>query len=169
MITQGRVVVAAVAVALLGAGIALAGGEKSAKGNESNVTVRSAEIEWKQGPKSLPQGAQTAVLEGNPAEKGTFVMRLKVPSGFTIKPHTHPRQERVTVISGTFQLGHGRTFDEAKLKELEAGSFFSMPPGMEHFARAKEDTVVQLNGEGPWEINYINPSDDPRKAGSAGR
>jgi quercetin dioxygenase-like cupin family protein len=160
-------VMAAAAVALLGAGIASAGGQKSAVGKGSGVTVQPAALEWKQGPRSLPQGAQVAVLEGDPAAKGSFVMRLKVPAGFTIKPHTHPRQERVTVISGTFQLGHGRTFDEAKLQDLEAGSFFSMPPGMEHFARAAEDTVVQLNGEGPWEINYINPADDPRKAGAS--
>ncbi len=165
MIVQARVV--ALAVALLGSGVAFAGGQKGAMKSAPNVTVRAADIEWKQGPKSLPQGAQAAVLEGNPAEKGTFVLRLKVPAGFTIKPHTHPRQERVTVISGKIQLGHGRTFDEAKLQDLEPGSFFSMPPGMEHFARAAEDTVVQLNGEGPWEINYINPADDPRKAGAA--
>lgn len=160
---KNRVLVTAAAVALLGSGIAFAGGQKSAKAKGPEVTLQADKIEWKDGPKSLPQGAQMAVLEGNPAEKGTFVMRLKAPAGFTIKPHTHPRQERVTVISGKFQLGHGRTFDESKLQDLEAGSFFSMPPGMEHFARAAEDSVVQLNGEGPWEINYINPADDPRK------
>lgn len=160
---KARLLMTAAAVALLGSGIAFAGGQKSAKAKAPEVTLQADEIEWKDGPKSLAEGAQMAVLEGNPAEKGTFVMRVKVPSGFVIKPHTHPRQERVTVISGKFQLGHGRTFDESKLQDLEAGSFFSMPPGMEHFARAAEDTEVQLNGEGPWEINYINPADDPRK------
>ena len=161
MIAHVRVV--AVAVALLGASIALAG-EKGAMKGGTTVTVRTADIEWKTGPSALPQGAQAAVLEGNPAAKGIFVMRLKVPAGYTIKPHTHPRQERVTVLSGKLQLGHGRTFDEAKLQDLEPGSFFSMPPGMAHFARAAEDTVVQLNGEGPWAVNYVNPADDPRKA-----
>lgn len=162
MEAHARVLV--VAITLLGGSLALAGGQKGAMHGGNGVTVRAADIEWKEGPKSLAQGAQHAVLEGNPAEKGTFVMRVKLPAGFTIKPHTHPRQERVTVISGKFQLGHGRTFDESKLQDLEPGGFFSMPPGMEHFARAAEDTVVQLNGEGPWEINYINPADDPRKA-----
>ena len=158
-----------VAVALVGAGIVLAGDQRSGKAGADHVTVRAADLQWKQGPDSLPKAAQAAVLEGNPKEKGAFVMRLKVPAGFVIAPHTHPRQERVTVISGKFELGHGRTFDEAKLQPLEAGSFFSLAPGMEHFARAAEETVVQLNGEGPWAINYVNPADDPRRAGSASR
>jgi quercetin dioxygenase-like cupin family protein len=169
MIKSWKIAVAAVAVAFVGAGVAGAGDKHAAMSGAGHVTVRPVELQWKEGPKSLAKGAQFAVLEGNPGEKGTFVMRLKIPAGFKISPHTHPRQERVTVISGKFQLGHGRTFDEAKLESLEPGSFFSLPPGMEHFARAAEDTVVQLNGEGPWEINYVNPADDPRKAGTAQR
>jgi quercetin dioxygenase-like cupin family protein len=131
------------------------------------VIVTPNDIQWGPGPKALPPGAQAAVLDGNPAQKGAFALRLKVPAGYLIPPHTHPRTERVTVISGRFQLGHGRTFDEAKLQDLDAGSFFSLPPGMEHFARAADETVVQLNSDGPWEIKYVNPADDPRKAGSA--
>jgi quercetin dioxygenase-like cupin family protein len=161
-----------VGVALLFLAAGASGGEHgTAPGKASGAVtvVTPDELKWGPGPKSLPPGAQAAVLDGNPAEKGPFAMRLKVPAGYKIAPHTHPRQERVTVISGRFQLGHGRTFDEAQLKNLDAGSFFSLPPGMEHFARATEDTVVQLNSDGPWEINYVNPADDPRKAGSAGR
>jgi quercetin dioxygenase-like cupin family protein len=159
-------------VASLAAGAVLAGDQKSMTSKATvadHVTVRPAEIQWKEGPKSLRPGAQAAVLEGNPAEKGVFAMRLKLPAGFIIAPHTHPRQERVTVISGKFQLGHGGTFDESKLQALEPGSFFSLPPGMEHFAQAAEETVVQLNSEGPWEINYVNPADDPRGKGTAQR
>jgi quercetin dioxygenase-like cupin family protein len=163
---QWRSIVAV--AAFVAASAAFAGGQKSTS-SVTNVTVTPADIQWKDGPKSLPRGAQGAVLEGNPAEKGTFVLRLKLPAGYKIPAHTHPRQERVTVVSGKFQLGHGGTFDEAKLEDLEPGSFFSMPPGMQHFARAAEDTVVQLNGEGPWEINYVNPADDPRTAGTAQR
>ncbi len=133
------------------------------------VTVTPDDLKWGPASKALPPGAQAVVLDGNPNEKGLFAMRLKVPAGYRIPPHSHPRQERVTVIAGRFQLGHGRSFDEAKLRNLEAGSFFSLPPGMEHFARAAEDTILQLNGEGPWAINYVNPADDPRNVGSAGR
>jgi quercetin dioxygenase-like cupin family protein len=158
-----------IAVVLLFLSAGTRAGEHGTKAKASSVTVTPEDVKWGPGPKSLQPGAQAAVLDGNPAEKGVFAMRLKIPAGYRIAPHTHPRQERVTVIEGRFQLGHGRTFDETKLQDLEAGSFFSLPPGMEHFARAAEDTIVQLNGEGPWEINYVNPADDPRKAGSAVR
>jgi quercetin dioxygenase-like cupin family protein len=142
---------------------------KSGEAAKAKVLATPDETKWGPGPKSLPPGAELAVLDGDPGKKGLFVMRAKLPAGYKIAPHTHPRQERVTVISGKMQLGHGRTADEAKMTDLEAGSFFSLPPRMEHYVRVTEDTVIQLNGEGPWEINYVNPADDPRKAGSAGR
>ncbi len=146
-------------------------GERAAGRSTSPVLVQltPADVKWGPAPDALPPGAQAAVLEGNPSAAGPFAMRLKIPAGYKIAPHSHPRQERVTVISGRFQLGHGRSFDPSKLETLEAGSFFSLPPGMEHFASAAADTVLQLNSDGPWAINYVNPSDDPRNVGSAGR
>ena len=124
-----------------------------------------AEIKWKDGPASLPAGAKFAVLEGDPAKEGFFTMRLWLPDGFKIAPHWHPKVEHVTVISGTFNLGMGEKFDQANSREMPAGSFGYWAAGMRHFAWASEDTVIQLHGEGPWEINYVNPSDDPRKKG----
>ena len=61
----------------------------------------------KDGPPSLPKGAQIAVLEGDPGKEGPFVFRVKVPDGYRIPPHTHPKTERITVISGTFNIGMG--------------------------------------------------------------
>jgi quercetin dioxygenase-like cupin family protein len=92
-----------------------------------------------------------------------FALRLKLPKGYRIPPHTHPKPEVVTVISGTFRLGMGETADESKAKPLPAGSFFALSPGMAHFAAADDDTVIQLNSTGPWSLTYVNPKDDPRK------
>lgn len=123
------------------------------------------QVQWKPGPPSLPAGAHMAVLEGDPGKPGLFTMRLKLPANYRIPAHTHPRVERVTVLSGAFRLGAGRSFDDAKLKDYPPGSYVAMPPGMEHFAAAgAEETVVQLNAVGPWEIHYLNPADDPRGA-----
>ena len=66
-----------------------------------------AEIQWKSGPASLPAGAKFAVLEGDPSKEGFFTMRLWLPDGFKIPPHSHPKVEHITVISGTFNLGMG--------------------------------------------------------------
>jgi quercetin dioxygenase-like cupin family protein len=119
-------------------------------------------IVWKDGPPSLPKGAQIAVLEGDPGKEGPFVFRVKVPDGYRIPPHTHPKPERVTIISGKFYIGMGEQFDLAKGQELRAGTYGTWPTGMKHFVWVKGETVVQFHGEGPWQINYLNSADDPR-------
>jgi hypothetical protein len=122
----------------------------------------TAEIQWKDGPASLPAGAKIAVLEGDPTKDGFFTMRLWFPDGFKVQPHWHPRIEHVTVISGTLNIGMGDKFDQAVTRAMPAGTFGFWPPQMHHFAWAKGETVIQLHGIGPWMINYLNPADDPR-------
>jgi quercetin dioxygenase-like cupin family protein len=122
-----------------------------------------AQIKWVDGPASLPAGAKLAVLEGDPAKEGFFTMRIRMPDGYKIPPHTHPKVEHVTVISGTFNFGMGEKFDQGAAKEMPAGTFGFWPAGMKHFAWARGETVVQLHGIGPWTIEYLNPADDPRK------
>lgn len=124
---------------------------------------RSADVEWKAGPPSLPPGAQFAVLEGDPSAEGYFALRLKLPDGYVIPPHWHPVQERVTVLSGAFHLGHGETVNREQAQRLPPGTYFSLPPRMTHYAIAEGETVVQLASMGPWQINYVNPADDPRR------
>ena len=91
-------------------------------------------------------------------------MRLFMPDGYRIPPHTHPKVEHVTIVSGTFNLGMGEKFDEGKTKPMPAGTFAYWPAGMKHFAWAKGETVVQVHAIGPWKIDYLNPADDPRNA-----
>jgi quercetin dioxygenase-like cupin family protein len=121
------------------------------------------QVQWMDGPPSLPAGAKFALLEGNPSKEGLFTMRLWLPDGFKISPHWHPAVEHVTVVSGEFNIGSGETFDASQGNRLPAGAFAFMPAQMRHFAWAKGDTVLQLHGVGPWQINYVNPADDPRK------
>ncbi len=121
-----------------------------------------AEIQWKDGPASLQAGARIAVLEGDPTKEGFFTMRLWFPDGVKVQPHWHPRIEHVTVISGTLNIGMGDKFDQAATRPMPTGTFGFWPPEMRHFAWAKGNTVIQLHGIGPWVINYLNPSDDPR-------
>lgn len=119
-------------------------------------------IEWKAGPPSLPPGAEMAVLEGDPTKEGPFVFRVKAPDGYRIPPHTHPKTERITVISGTFNIGMGAEFDAAKARPMPAGTYGYWGAGMKHFVWIKGETIVQFHGMGPWKIEYVNPADDPR-------
>lgn len=129
----------------------------------AHTVVTPAEIAWTAGPPSLEPGAEASVLFGDPSKEGVFVMRLKLPTGFRIAPHTHPRTEIVTVISGAFHIGMGTVADETISQRLEPGSFFAFNSGLAHYAHVEEETIVQLSSTGPWTISYVNPSDDPRR------
>ena len=113
-------------------------------------------------PSFIPPGAQLAVLEGNPlAPSGDYTVRLKMPDGYRIAPHWHPRRENVTVISGSFKVGMGDRFDESSMMTFPAGSFAYLDPDMHHYAMANGEVVVQIHGMSPVQFNYINPDDDP--------
>ena len=113
-------------------------------------------------PPVLAPGAQLAVLEGDPmGSSGDFTIRLKMPDGYRIAPHWHPKRENVTVISGSFKVGMGDSFDASKMNTFSAGSFAYLDPSMHHYGMAVGETVVQVHGVAPFQINYVNPSDDP--------
>jgi hypothetical protein len=133
----------------------------------THVLLTPAELKWGEAPPALPKGALFAVISGDPGKAGPFTIRLKVPAGYKIAPHWHPTDENVTVLTGTFALGMGETFDAASLKPLTAGSYGLLPAEMRHFAMAKTAAVVQVHGTGPFVLNYVNPADDPRKAPAA--
>lgn len=125
---------------------------------------KAADLKWGEAPPGLPADAAIAVLDGDPGKAGSFTVRLKMPEGCKIMPHTHPTAERVTVISGTANIGMGDKFDESAGTKLEPGDFVVLPAGMKHFAWGTGETVVQIQSEGPFQINYVNPADDPRNA-----
>lgn len=129
----------------------------------SHTLLTPPQIKWSAGPPSLPPGARAAVLYGDPAKEGMFVLRLRLPKGYKIPPHTHPKPEIVTVVSGAFHVGMGTKANASQAKRLPPGSFFAFDPGMAHYAYVQEETVVQLSSTGPWVITYVNEADDPRK------
>lgn len=167
MKTLSKWISAVVACSLL---VASSARGRQGTGDHPSASIYAPQkIEWKAGPPALPSGASAAVLEGDPQQEGPFTMRLRFPDGYKIPPHTHPKVEHVTVISGTFNFGMGEVFDQAATQEMPAGTFGFWPVGMKHFAWAKGETVVQLHGIGPWGIQYVNPADDPRNSGKSGK
>jgi quercetin dioxygenase-like cupin family protein len=129
----------------------------------SMVLFPAGEIQWKEGPPSMPKGVMTAILEGDPTQAGTFTMRLKFPNGLRVPPHWHTATEHMTVVSGVLHLGMGDKADETSMRTLRAGSFGYWLAGTRHYAWMEGETVLQLHGQGPWTINYVNPADDPRR------
>ncbi|MEO8034168.1 MAG: cupin domain-containing protein [Acidobacteriota bacterium] len=118
-------------------------------------TIQVTKTVWAAGPPTLPKGATMAVLEGDPRKEGIFTMRLKMPAGARIGPHWHPRQERVTVLSGEVRVGFGDTFDPAAMTRFTSGAFYVNPPLAHHFVTFPRETIIQITGEGPWELNEV--------------
>src|SRR5215210_5385978 len=148
----------AVALALAGAAFTL-----PVEASAEHKVLTPQDVTWSPGPASLQKGAEVAVLFGGPSKDGPSAMRLKMPKGYQIAPHSHPKPEVVTVISGTFRIGMGETADPSKAKAVPTGGFVAITPGMAHYAGSDEETIIQLNSTGPWTLNYVNPKDDPRQ------
>ena len=128
----------------------------------AHTMLTPGDLKWVEVP-SLPPGAKLAIIEGPLNEAVPFTFRLQFPANYQIPAHWHPAVERVTVISGTVNMGIGDKLDKQKTKALGPGSIAIMQPKTNHFVWTKGEAVVQLNGTGPWAITYVNPADDPRK------
>jgi len=128
----------------------------------AHILVPADKVQWGPAPPILPAGAQIAVLEGNPAEKGPIVMRLKLPANYNIPAHWHSMAERLTVLSGSFHAGMGDKLDRKASQTLEPGGYVMLPAKMHHFAWTSAPTVVQINLEGPFDLFYVNPADNPQ-------
>jgi hypothetical protein len=151
------------ATALLGAVALFSVSPRVHAADGHHTVVPADEVKWGPAPPSLPPGAQAAALLGSPAKEGPFVLRLKFPAGFTVPPHRHSKDEFVTVISGAFGITAGEKVDRASVKRLPPASFVHLPAGMAHYAVTDVETVVQINGMGPFDVVYVDPKDDPRK------
>lgn len=153
-----KAIVSVAALLVLG----IPSGASAQQHHDHHATVQLEDLKWS-APAAYAKGAQLAVLKGDPTKEGQYVVRLKVPAGFVIGSHTHPNDENVTVISGTFNIGTGDKLDKTKGSLIKTGGYSYVAKGMTHYAWFTEDTVLQLHGMGPQGITYVDPKDDPRR------
>jgi len=138
--------------------IGLAAGRMKMAEAGGKIILAPEQLSWQEGPAALP-GSKMTVLEGDPGRRGFFVMRLKLPAGAKIPPHTHKNRERVTIISGKFNLAMGDKPENPIV--LPAGGYFSLAPGHVHNAWVDEETVLQISTAGPWTFRPV--SKEPEK------
>jgi hypothetical protein len=124
------------------------------------VNVNAADLKWAEAPPDLPKGAQVAVLYGDPFKAGPYALRLKAPDGYKIPPHWHTQDEQLTVLSGTLMLYMGDTM-KSPAHTLDTAGFHYLPGKMHHAAEMKGQTIVQIQGTGPFDIHYLNAADNP--------
>ncbi len=147
-----------VCVALIGmAAVATAVyGQEKKEGAEAHKIVHFGDLKWT----PIMKGCDLAPVSGDSnAEGAPFVLRIRCADGIKLPAHWHPTDEHLTVLKGTFLVGMGESFDEAKLQTMNVGNFITMPKEMRHFGLCKGETIVQLHGAGPFKVNWVNPSE----------
>jgi quercetin dioxygenase-like cupin family protein len=133
----------------------------SASPSPSHSVLKKNGEQWGPAPAVFPPGAEMAVLQGDPSKTEEFTVRLRLPNGYKIPPHTHPTTENVTVLSGTFLAASGTQFNESELEALGQDGFISIPAEHAHYAMARGLTVVQVHAIGPFALTYVNAADNP--------
>jgi len=118
--------------------------------------ICESDLKWMDTKPPLLPGAKVAVVEGNPKSGGHFTIRLKFPPYYKIPPHTHPVDERTTVISGVINIGFGDVLDTTQAKRLTPGCFYLNPAGVHHyFFTSEKETEIQISTIGPWGLDLI--------------
>jgi quercetin dioxygenase-like cupin family protein len=146
---------------------ALAGAVLLAQSSEQRITP--GEVHWPSAGAagvgtSGVSGIQTVILKGDPTKGGLYTLLLRIGPNTKISAHAHPDDRVATVVSGTWYFGYGKEFNEAALKALPAGSFYTEPPNSNHFAMTRQDgAVIQISGTGPSGTTYVDPKNDPTR------
>jgi hypothetical protein len=130
------------------------------------VSVWSQQISVAQQPaqplvvplKQFPLDQRFETVSGDPAKSGKpFVIRIHAEAGYIIMPHTHPVDENIVVVKGSWAVGMGDRFNRQALEPMEVGTYALVPKTMAHFALSKTDTIIQVHGIGPFTIRNVVP------------
>ncbi|NOS82383.1 MAG: cupin domain-containing protein [Nitrospira sp.] len=165
---KGRALVMRVKVTLLSVGIllipalALAQGAKPAATNPParHVIVMPDQLVWK----PLMPGSEISVVSGDPDKKGgVYVVRIRTKGELNVPPHWHMTDEHITVLEGSFWMAQGEQYDAAKLKELKVGAHSMVPAEMRHFGLHGAGNVIEVFGEAPFVVTFVNSEDDTRR------
>lgn len=124
------------------------------------------QLAWGKAPPGLPAGAELAVLAGDPMKPGPYTIRVRMPDGYRVAPHSHPTDESVEVVSGTLLIAHGPNMRTSGPATLEAGGKLDLAAGTVHSVSARGITIIEIKSTGPFEIKYENQADDPRNTGT---
>jgi quercetin dioxygenase-like cupin family protein len=98
----------------------------------------------------LPSDVEVFTISGDPLKTEPFSMLLKLPAGQIIPPRSLPADEDIVCLKGILEFAEGDSFDPAKLQPLETGVMVHVPAHVQHFALAKNMTIILVYGAGPF-------------------
>jgi quercetin dioxygenase-like cupin family protein len=159
MQTSTRTILAAAALALTLTAPA------QAQDNSGMTAVATDAQKWAPAGKEMPRGMRVMPIEGDPAQAGPYVYRVRVPSGYQWPPMKFSDDRTTTILKGKLWYAEGERRDPKKMQELEAGAMFKTPANTPHYQWARTEVILQITGNGPVEtpVTYVNPDDDPRE------
>jgi quercetin dioxygenase-like cupin family protein len=147
----------------LAAALVLTVSARAEKDKAGFVRITPEQVEWKDRPGY--DGVKFAMLQGDPSKPGVYVIRARFSPGAMTRPHWHPEDRFIIVVSGTWYTGEGDTFEPDKTVPLKAGSFMMHPAKAHHYDGAKdEEVIVQIIGVGPSATTLVDP-----KQGNTGK
>lgn len=130
-------------------------GNSALPGNEPQIAVHADDIQWKPCPPALPEGCELVVLEGDPRRLDLFTVRFRLSDAFVMRPHTHPRHERVTILDGQVRVAFGMDARRETAKVFYPGDYYVNSRDAIHSVWIDKPTILQITGVGPWEANFV--------------
>ena len=118
----------------------------------------------RQAGSSMQGAVQTVVLYGDPVARGLYSIVFKVAPDARIPAHSHSDDRSCFVTSGVWYFGYGESYSESSLRALPAGSHYTEPANVSHFAGTRsEGATAECTAIGPSETKFNNRADDPRR------
>lgn len=132
-------------------------GEMSFPEGSVQHVVRAGEIQWKPTPPNLPPGSEMAVLEGDPRGNALFTVRFRTYTDMIVPAHSHPVNERVTVLQGRAAVAFGPDATRETGTEFGPGDYYVNAHGAVHTIWLDSATILQITGIGPWTLDFVDP------------
>jgi pimeloyl-ACP methyl ester carboxylesterase len=108
----------------------------------AGVTYPLEESAWREAPPGLAPGGTFAVISGDPLQAGPFVMRVRLPPGYSLPPYRRRNEAQMIVLAGEITVG---------ASTLTAGAYKLLPADELNAAHTQHGAVVQIFGIGPFE------------------
>ena len=122
---------------------------------EIQHVVHANEIKWGPCPPGLPEGCSICVLEGSPKSADLFSVRFKFSGDFYMPAHTHPKDERVTILEGRAYVAFGKEASKENATVFNLGDYYVNARNEIHTVWADSGAVLQITGIGPWEVDFV--------------